>query len=95
MWACDGGHAESVGILLEAGAKVGARDAEGRTALMWVAHGRTALTGTGHPDVVQKLLAAGADVNAKDKAGRSALTWARWNRNDAIVAALRQAGARD
>ena len=44
---------------------------------------------------VQALLAAGADLSAKDKLfGRTALMFAaRYNRNPAVVQALRAAGA--
>jgi ankyrin repeat protein len=54
---------------LAAGADIEARDAVGRTALMWAAfHDQTGMT--------DFLIAQGADVNAQDGRGRTALIWA-------------------
>jgi hypothetical protein len=65
-----------VGLLLERGADVGARDGMGRTPLHCVA-GDTAVA------VAQLLLEAGADVNAVDDSGETLLcTTARWGWGD-------------
>lgn len=66
---------------------IDARDAVGRTALMLATlHGRT--------QAVELLLAAGADPNAADANGTVPLQVALAGNQPAIVAALRQAGAR-
>ncbi|HEX9646485.1 MAG TPA: ankyrin repeat domain-containing protein, partial [Alphaproteobacteria bacterium] len=54
---------------LEAGADLEARDAGGRTALIWAAF-------HDHAHMLEFLLARGADVNAQDAHGRTALIWA-------------------
>ncbi|MFB9269576.1 ankyrin repeat domain-containing protein [Bradyrhizobium erythrophlei] len=56
---------EVVAYLLDAGAKIDAADARGRTALMIAAEGN-------HPAIVKALLAHGADPSLKDKAGKRA-----------------------
>jgi ankyrin repeat protein len=48
MWAAFGGHVEIVQELLQAGAKVNAKNNDGETALMWA-------TWRGHDDIVEML----------------------------------------
>ena len=58
MFAARTGRPEAVKLLLEAGAKVDAKDTMRQTtALMWAAE-------QGHAEVIELLVAAGADVNA-------------------------------
>ena len=59
------GEAEAVERLLDEGASVGARDANGRTALVAAAYGN-------HLATAEVLVRAGADVNAKDDTEQSA-----------------------
>jgi ankyrin repeat protein len=54
--------------LIDQGADVNARDAEGSTALMWACASSNCLR------VAKLLVARGADVNAKDGSGKTALT---------------------
>jgi ankyrin repeat protein len=63
------GDAITVKALLGKGAKVNAKDKDGKTSLMWAAK-------EGHPITAQTLLDKGAEVNIKDKDGRTALMWA-------------------
>src|SRR5262249_37496414 len=55
-----------MGILLDAGAEVNAKDALGETAL-------TLALERSHPDLARLLIDRGADVNAKNRFGRHAL----------------------
>jgi ankyrin repeat protein len=57
--AAERGDAQAVRLVLARGAKVDARDARGRTALLVATHGN-------HIEAARALIAAGADVNAKD-----------------------------
>ena len=43
----------------------------------------------------RSLLKAGADPNAKSRGGSTPLFWATYNKNDALVALLKSAGARE
>ena len=63
------GDSEVVQALVQGGAKIDERDADGMTALDWavVAH---------QPEVVKALLVAGADVNAVDHFGYTPLLYA-------------------
>lgn len=64
------GHVTIVQLLLEAGAKVKARDREQRTALSWAA-------GNGHAAVMNLLLdRTGIDINAKDHYDQTPCFWA-------------------
>src|SRR5690606_19655703 len=63
------GHAEIVAALLDAGADVHARDAQGATPLLSAARG-------GRVDAFDALVQASADVAARDADGRSALAHA-------------------
>lgn len=74
------GHAEVATILIEAGAKLNARDRNGATALH-------AAIGNSQLDVARALLAGGADINARDHDGVSPLHYAV-SVGDAAAAAL-------
>ena len=63
--AAERGDAEAIRQLLEEGASVRARDANGRTALVAAAYGN-------HLEAAEALIGAGADVNAKDDTVQSA-----------------------
>lgn len=64
-WAAENGHGEIVQALLQKGADVNAKDAQGRTALMLAVE-------RGHAAAVQVLLEHGADVNLKDVQNQTA-----------------------
>ena len=66
MLASVRGDVDTVNVLLQAGAKVNAKDSHDRTALIMASQ-------EGHADVVEVLLGAGADANMKSKAGMTAL----------------------
>ncbi|SIO61328.1 Ankyrin repeat [Singulisphaera sp. GP187] len=84
-WARD---REMIGLLLDHGADVEARDqADGRTALMHAVE-------KGHEDIVRALLDAGAEVDARDERnGRTALHWATQGGRAGAVELLIAAGA--
>ena len=63
--AAEGGDTETVERLLNEGASVRFRDADGRTALVAAAYGN-------HLEAAEALVGAGADVNAKDGTEQSA-----------------------
>ncbi|MEE9128683.1 MAG: ankyrin repeat domain-containing protein [Phycisphaerales bacterium] len=83
-------QAEVVRVLLEAGAKIEARDQKGRSPLMAAAQTRQSSA-----DVVRALIAKGADVNTRDSMiGGTPLCWAAGPfGNPQIVTALLQASA--
>lgn len=68
----DWGAPTSVRVLLECGAEVDIRNADGRTALMIAAS-------RGDADCVRLLLDAGADRTLQDAKGWTAMDYARWN----------------
>lgn len=78
---------ELVDFLIRHGAEVDARDAEGRTILVFVAKMGF------FPDMVERLLAHGADVNAQDDAGRTALMYAALNARQTLMNTLLDTGA--
>jgi hypothetical protein len=86
-------HAAEIGdlvalqALLDQQPAVDARDANGRTALMWA-------TLRGRAQAVDRLLSAGADPNAADARGTTPLQAALAGDQSAIAEALRRAGAR-
>lgn len=86
------GQREAALALLQAGARVDARDSatDGFTPLMWAA-----TVDFGETAVLEALLAGGADVNARDGSGATALSCARANANVRAAALLLAAGARD
>lgn len=107
MWACSQGRVETVELLLEAGARVNAVDADGVSALMW-ASGSEA-TGDdngsgrvlrmlekaekGQMKVVQLLLRYGAKPDMRDKDGITAIMFACYHGHTDAAIALLNAGA--
>ena len=84
---CRSGTPRQVEAALKAGADVGAKNAGGRTPLMFAA-------GNNSPEVFNVLIRAGADVNAKDNYGGTPLTSAAWqNNNPEVLNILVKAGA--
>jgi len=75
------GDTPTARVLLARGADVQARDATGRTALMYAAE-------NGDPTTVQMLLIHGADVNARDWQGWTALIYAAENGDLSTVQTL-------
>ncbi|HKP14269.1 MAG TPA: ankyrin repeat domain-containing protein [Blastocatellia bacterium] len=86
MYAAKDGHAEIVRDLLNAGARLDARDNDGDTALMYAAI-------DDRVDVVKALLAAGADVNAQNNKGDSPLMAAALRGRAEVVKSLLAGGA--
>jgi ankyrin repeat protein len=86
MAAAESGQAEACRLLLDAGARVNVRNANGSTALMHAA-------APGHLEVVRLLLAAKAAVDTPDGQGRTALMVAAWAGHAPVVQALLDAGA--
>ena len=85
------GNNHFVQVLLKAGAKVNAKDQQGRTALMRATQRRSDGPTL---DTVRTLIEAGAEVNAKDNNGQTALMWAARQQDSVdIVHALLRAGA--
>ena len=84
--ALKAGDLPALEALLDAGADVNAKDANGQTALMNAAR-------EGHTPVVRLLIARGADLNHTAKFNLSALMLAVVNGRDAIVGLLVDAGA--
>jgi cytohesin len=83
-WAVQGGHAEAVRLLLEAGADVQSRPHY--SALV-------AAAGAGHEEIVRDLLAAGADIHFRQCDGAAALSAAARCNHLAVVQLLLEAGA--
>jgi ankyrin repeat protein len=73
--------AAGVGLLLRHKAKVDARDAQQRSALMLACQ-------AGNPEIVEALLVAGADCNARDATGMTPLLEAASNGNIAVLQQL-------
>lgn len=86
-YAARDGHAEVARALIEGGAYVDIRDAEGVTALLVAAR-------FGHLNYAQVLVEAGADVNMADNSGNSPLMYAARDSNEFLVGLLLDAGAR-
>jgi hypothetical protein len=71
------GDVDSIQALIEAGAKVNGKSADGTTVLMEAAK-------SGNPDAVMVLLAAGADAHAKNDHGDDALEYVRLGRQNSV-----------
>jgi len=73
MLASGFGESEIVDLLLSEGARVDAKDIEGRTAHMYAAGHNESNKNT---DVVERLILEGANIDAQDEAGRTSLMYA-------------------
>ena len=80
--------------LIAAGARLEARDRNGRTPLLWAAMQGYSVGLDVRDGVVKALLEAGADVSTRDALGRTPLHYAAEQGYDEIVSALLAAGAR-
>ena len=80
------GNTEAVQTLLDEGADINAKDAEGNPIL------REAIW-RGHTEIVRFLVESGADVNAKDTEGNPILHEAVWRGHTEIVRLLVESGA--
>ncbi len=69
-WAAGRGQNESIAVLLDGGADVDSRQAQGKTALMYAAM-------RGRAETVDTLLQHGATVDAVDERGKTALLWSQ------------------
>jgi ankyrin repeat protein len=87
MYAAPYGTPELVRTLIDAGAKVNARDIRDMTPLMLAVSSETQ-----NAEVVRLLLEKGADVKAKSNLGETALDWARKFGNPAVIQMLERAG---
>ena len=89
MWAAYWGRSDIVRTLMDRNADVNAQAKGGSTALMWAAWGRNTL------GIVKVLIAKGADINASNERGETALFRATSTGNKAVVAFLKEHGAKD
>jgi ankyrin repeat protein len=87
MFAAPYGTPELLRTLIDAGAKVNARDIRDMTPLMLAVSSETQ-----DPEVVRLLLEKGADVKAKSNLGETALDWARKFGNPAVIQMLERTG---
>jgi len=78
MFACTGGSAAAVDLLVKHGAALDLVDQGGATALMCAAGG-------GFLECVRSLLLAGANANVRDKVGMHALLVAEYNGHTEVV----------
>jgi ankyrin repeat protein len=85
-WAANEDDLDTVGLLIQAGGNVKAKDRYGFTPLYYAAT-------NGSAAVIRKLLDAGADVNASDAGGETALMTATRSGSIDAVKALLQHGA--
>jgi len=88
IYAATGGRDDIVRYLLAEGADINAVSPNGTTALMMAVRENRDTT-------AELLLARGADPNIRNQDGAGALDWAKRNNDNALVARLRRAGARD
>ena len=87
MVACDNPNPKNAEILINAGAKVDARDYKGKTPLHYAARNP-------YKEVAEALLSSGADVNARDNDGCTPLiVSAAFNSNAAVTELLLENGA--
>jgi ankyrin repeat protein len=87
MLAAMRGNRTLMRMLIEVGADVNARDAQGNSVLMWAAYGSE----TGDVRIADLLLAAGADPSVRNRTGESAVTWAKRHGATPMVAFLKNA----
>jgi len=87
QYAASAGHAEVVQLLIKAGAKVDARDSQGRTPLTWAAD-------KGNVDATRKLVEAKADVRAVNNGGWTPLHYAMSRRHQEVAQLLVDNGAK-
>jgi ankyrin repeat protein len=86
MWAAQWTSPENVGLLLDHGADVHARQKHGWTAMMFASH---------RPENIQVLLQYGGDPNARDTHNASVLEMARQEGEEETVRLLKRAGAKE
>ncbi len=86
IWAVGEGYHDIAVLLIEAGADVNAKNANGNTALLRAAC-------EGHAELASVLIRVGADLDAQNHEGYTALVLARRRGNTEIVESLLAAGA--
>ncbi len=86
IWAASRGHAETVRLLLSAGARANIQSNDGQTALMRACD-------NGRVEIAAVLVGAGADVNLATENGVTALKLATLMDHPEIIELLLQAGA--
>lgn len=86
MRACHKGNIDMVGLLIQAGAKLNARNADGNNAL-WLA------CAGGHPDIIDVLTRAGIEIDNQNDNGATALMYAASAGKAEIVQCLLERGA--
>jgi len=88
------GHVETAKLLIERGANLELKDANGRTALMTASAATVDLkdNNSDFPELVKLLLDKGANINAKDKNNSTALSLAKKNGHKKIVSVLSAKG---
>jgi len=99
-FACDGGHADLAGLLLERGAELQARDVDGDTPLHWAAFAgkigpaKLLLVAreTGNAAMAKALLEQGAEIDAVGPAGEKLLVYATERKLDRMFSLLTEKG---
>lgn len=90
MWAAHGKKSEAIRILLEHGAPVNDRDADGKTALMYACDEPDYPSWGSPQECISRLLKAGAKLSIIDRQGLTATDYARKNNDSAILTYLRK-----
>lgn len=85
-FASQTGHSEVVKVLIDANAKVNAKDGDGRMPLAWACE-------HGHLDVMRVLMSKTADPDAKDRYSRTPLFYAVFNQHEEAGLWLLKRGA--